>query len=78
MFDCPFGDRRLLPEIVAAAAGAFRNVDNLTVLNGAQGMSEIMNQVIGQAGPALALAKQALAATATAPPRPRRRPPPPR
>jgi flotillin len=30
------------------------------VLNGAQGVSEIMNQVIGQAGPALALAKQAL------------------
>jgi flotillin len=51
-----------LPEIVAAAAGAFRNVDNLTVLSGAQGISEIMNQVIGQAGPALALAKQALGA----------------
>jgi uncharacterized membrane protein YqiK len=49
-----------LPEIVAAAAGAFRNVDNLTVLNGAQGMSEILNQVIGQAGPTLALARQAL------------------
>ena len=46
-----------LPEIVAAAAGAFRNVDNLTVLNGAQGISEIMNQVIGQAGPTLALAQ---------------------
>ena len=51
-----------LPEIVAAAAGAFRNVDNLTVLNGAQGMSEILDQVIGQAGPTLALAKQALGA----------------
>jgi uncharacterized membrane protein YqiK len=51
-----------LPEIVAAAAGAFRNVDNLTVLNGAQGISEIMNQVVGQAGPTLALARQALGA----------------
>lgn len=52
-----------LPEIVAAAAGAFRGVDNLTVLNGAQGMSEILNQVIGQAGPALDLARKTLAAT---------------
>jgi flotillin len=49
-----------LPEIVAAAAGAFRGVDHLTVLNGAQGMAEIMSQVIGQAGPALELARQAL------------------
>jgi hypothetical protein len=36
------------------------NVDNLTVLNGAQGIGEIMNQVIGQAGPALDLARTAL------------------
>ncbi|MBJ7521053.1 MAG: hypothetical protein JHC84_15245 [Solirubrobacteraceae bacterium] len=49
-----------LPEIVRAASEAFRHVDNLTVLNGAQGISEIMNQVIGQAGPALDLAKQTL------------------
>lgn len=49
-----------LPEIVRAAAESFKNVDNLTVLNGAQGMGEIMNQVIGQAGPALDLAKQTL------------------
>ena len=35
-------------------------VDNLTVLNGARGMSEILDQVIGQAGPALDLAKQTL------------------
>lgn len=48
-----------LPEIVAAAAGAFK-VDNLTVLNGAQGIGEIMSQVIGQAGPALELARQTL------------------
>ena len=49
-----------LPQIVEAAAKAFSNVDNLTVLNGAQGIGEIMNQVIGQAGPALDLARQAL------------------
>jgi flotillin len=45
---------------VEAAAKAFSNVDNLTVLNGAQGIGEIMNQVIGQAGPALDLARHAL------------------
>jgi hypothetical protein len=49
-----------LPQIVEAAAKSFANVDNLTVLNGAQGIGEIMNQVIGQAGPALDLARQAL------------------
>ena len=52
-----------LPEIVAAAATAFSGVDNLTVLNGAQGISEIMNQVIGQAGPAMKMAKDALGTT---------------
>ena len=51
-----------LPEIVAAAAQSFANVDNLTVLNGAQGISEIMAQVIGQAGPALDLARDTLSA----------------
>jgi len=30
------------------------------VLNGAQGIGEIMSQVIGQAGPALELARQTL------------------
>jgi flotillin len=53
-----------LPEIVQAAATAFSGVDNLTVLNGAQGIGEIMNQVIGQAGPALKLAKDALGTNA--------------
>ncbi len=52
-----------LPQIVEAAAGAFKGVDNLTVLNGAQGISEIMNQIVGQAGPTLRLAKQALGST---------------
>jgi flotillin len=50
-----------LPEIVRAAAESFKYVDNLTVLNGAQGISEIIAQVIGQAGPALELAQATLA-----------------
>jgi flotillin len=33
------------------------------VLNGAQGISEIIAQVIGQAGPALEMARDALART---------------
>jgi hypothetical protein len=45
---------------VEAAAKAFANVDNLTVLNGAQWIAEIMNQVIAQAGPTLDLARTAL------------------
>jgi uncharacterized membrane protein YqiK len=49
-----------LPEIVRAAAESFKYVDNLTVLNGAQGISEIIAQVIGQAGPALEMARAAL------------------
>ena len=49
-----------LPEIVRAAAESFKYVDNLTVLNGAQGISEIIAQVIGQAGPALEMAQGAL------------------
>ena len=48
-----------LPEIVRAAAESFKYVDNLTVLNGAQGISEIIAQVIGQAGPALEMAQAA-------------------
>jgi flotillin len=52
-----------LPDIVRAAAESFAHVDNLTVLNGAQGISEIIAQVIGQAGPALEMARGALAHT---------------
>ncbi|HEX8103379.1 MAG TPA: SPFH domain-containing protein [Solirubrobacteraceae bacterium] len=51
-----------MPEIVRAAATAFAGVDNLTVLNGAQGIGELMNQVIGQAGPALDLARDTIGA----------------
>ena len=59
-----------LPEIVAAAAESFKHVDNLTVLNGAQGISEIISQVIGQAGPALKMAQEALGRTNGAQPAP--------
>jgi flotillin len=52
-----------LPDIVRAASESFKHVDNLTVLNGAQGISEIIAQVIGQAGPALEMARDALART---------------
>lgn len=55
-----------MPAIVEAAAGAFRGVDNLTVLNGAQGMSEILNQIIAQAGSSMQLANQLLANTKSA------------
>src|SRR3954447_1207965 len=50
-----------LPEIVKAAAGAFDHVGSMTVLNGAQGVTEAMNSIIAQAGPALDLARTALA-----------------
>lgn len=43
------------------AASAFERVDNLTILNGAAGVGELMNQLIGQAGPALRLARETLA-----------------
>jgi flotillin len=52
-----------LPEIVRAAAESFSKVDNLTILNGAQGVGEILNQIIGQAGPALRLARETVAGT---------------
>lgn len=51
-----------LPEIVRAAAESLSKVENLTILNGAQGVGEIMNQMIGQAGPALRLARETLGA----------------
>ena len=49
-----------MPEIVGAAARAFSNIDHMTVLNGAQGITEMLKQMIAQAGPTLDLAKQAL------------------
>jgi flotillin len=37
-----------MPELVAAAAKSFEHVDNLNVLNGAQGMAEILTQLMAQ------------------------------
>jgi uncharacterized membrane protein YqiK len=36
-----------LPEIVRAAAESFKSIDNLVVLNGAEGMNNMMSQVVG-------------------------------
>jgi flotillin len=51
-----------LPEIVAAAAGAFGNIDNLTVFNGAEGLGSMLTQIINQVGPALQAARSAIGA----------------
>src|SRR3954470_4452204 len=37
-----------LPQIVEAAAKGLGNVEHLTVLNGAQGLGEVMSQLVGQ------------------------------
>jgi|tagenome__1003787_1003787.scaffolds.fasta_scaffold20980429_4 flotillin len=52
-----------LPEIVAAAAKSFDGVDNLNVLNGAQGITEIMAQVLMQGGQGLQIVRQMLSST---------------
>jgi uncharacterized membrane protein YqiK len=36
-----------LPQIVAEGAKAFSNIDQLTVLNGAEGIGQLLNQVVG-------------------------------
>jgi len=36
-----------LPQIVEAAAGAYKGVDHMIVLNGAEGMGSITGQVLG-------------------------------
>jgi len=36
-----------LPEIVRAASESFKGIDNLVVLNGAQGMSGMLGEVMG-------------------------------
>jgi flotillin len=49
-----------LPEIVKAAASSFDHVGSFTVLNGAEGVTGAMAQVIQQAGVLAGLARQAL------------------
>jgi flotillin len=60
-----------LPEIVAAAAAPFEHVDQFTVLNGAQGVTGALAEIIQQAGALTGLARQSLMPAltrATAPP----------
>jgi uncharacterized membrane protein YqiK len=47
-----------LPELVAASAGAFNGVDNMVVLNGADGMADILAKVLTMGGAGFGLAKQ--------------------
>ena len=49
------------PEIVEAAAKPFGNIDNLTVLNGAAGLSEALASALSQGVAGLGLARQLLA-----------------
>ena len=56
------------PEIVEAAAKPFGNIDNLTVLNGASGLSEALASALSQGVAGLGLARQLLATGTTPPP----------
>jgi uncharacterized membrane protein YqiK len=49
-----------LPDIVAAAAAPFEHIDQFTVLNGAQGVTGALAEIIQQAGALTALARQSL------------------
>jgi len=49
-----------LPEIVAAAAAPFEHIDQFTVLNGAQGVTGALAEIIQQAGALTGLARQSL------------------
>ena len=48
------------PAIVAAAAGAFQGVSNMTVLNGADGVTEALTTLIGNAGAGIAAVRHML------------------
>lgn len=52
-----------LPQIVEAAAKAFNNIDQMIVMNGADGISEIMGKVMTQGAAGLQLARNLLART---------------
>lgn len=49
-----------LPDVVAAAAGAFGNVEHMTVLNGAEGVMESLSQIVAQGGSLLQVARQSM------------------
>jgi uncharacterized membrane protein YqiK len=48
------------PEIVEAGAGVFGNVDNMVVLNGAQGMEDMLAKALTLGGTGLGVARQLL------------------
>ena len=49
-----------LPEIVAAAAAPFEHIGQFTVLNGAQGVTGALAEIIQQAGALTGLARESL------------------
>ena len=49
------------PEIVAAGAGALGNVDHMVVLNGADGVSDLLAKALTMGGTGLGIARQLLA-----------------
>jgi hypothetical protein len=49
-----------LPEIVAAAASPFEHIDQFTVLNGAQGVTGALAEIIQQAGALTGMARNSL------------------
>jgi len=51
-----------LPEIVAAAAESFKSIDNLVVLNGAEGMNGMLSQVMGAGMAGVSMFRQLFAA----------------
>jgi flotillin len=50
------------PEIVKAGAGALGNVDHMVVLNGADGVAELLTKALAMGGTGLGLARQMLGA----------------
>jgi uncharacterized membrane protein YqiK len=48
------------PEIVEAGAGVFGNVDNMVVLNGAQGVEDMLAKALTLGGTGLGVARQLL------------------
>jgi len=48
------------PEIVQAGASAFGNVDNMVLLNGADGMADVFAKALTMGGTGLGLARQLL------------------
>ena len=55
------------PEIVKAGAGALGNVDHMVVLNGADGVADLLTKALAMGGTGLGLARQLLGAMSEAP-----------